>query len=454
MQYTTPQNLVAEFVSRGFVALAPGSLGVPHGLHERIFELELSARRRKQRITAALIPEVLKIINAPGVVEACDRLVGRDWAVVPFTHNAPYLSDGYDQWWHKDDNGPYNMRKARHHHAVQIELLYYPQAVREDMGPTAIIPYSQYWTFNHEENHDNFAGADHLDFDYIIEGLDRIDVSGERSTYDPEDIRLRRTAHDGRMRRAVRDTGWPLATQFELGPLEAGTVVLCSHNLFHRRNHRRDDWRTWQANPRFMWRFWLYRTTDPQAEAAREPEQRRPDVDPMTGVALGEDAASLESVWRYHDHWQRTGQPPPKTERGAQRSITRLHARGNASEPVRISAAYELAAAADESNAIDALAAGLASDRESVRRAATYGLVALARPPRRRSCRQLRRRSAGFARRARSASGRRQPRRSKSCGRCASDCSKTNPSTCDRLRRMRWGVWPGGLPGAIRSKWC
>ena len=377
MQYTAAENIVADFVSRGFVALAPEGLGVPAGLHERIFELQVRARRERQRITASLIPEVLDIINAPGVVAACQRLVGRDWAIVPFTHNAPYLSDAYDQWWHKDDNGPYNMRKARHHHAIQVELLYYPQAVREDMGPTAIVPYSQYWTFNHEENHDNFAGADHLDFDYIMEGMDRIAVSGEHSPYDRKDIRLRRTAHDERMRGAIRKTGWPLVTQFEIGPLRAGSVVLCSHNLFHRRNHRRDDWETWNANPRFMWRFWLYRTTDPDAAESRDVEWHGPGIDPMTGIELGEAAAASEAVWRYQHHWQQTGRPPPKAGRSAERSIPRLYARGDASEPTRISAAYELAAAADEPNAVAALAEGLASDRESVRRAATYGLVAL-----------------------------------------------------------------------------
>ena len=42
--------------------------------------------------------------------------------------------------WHKDDNGPYNSRKQRHHQAVQIEMLYYPQVVSEQMGPTATVP--------------------------------------------------------------------------------------------------------------------------------------------------------------------------------------------------------------------------------------------------------------------------------------------------------------------------
>ena len=58
------------------------------------------------------------------------------------------------------------------------------QAVRPDMGPTATVPYSHYWTFNHEENHDNFAGADHLDFSYQIDGMERQPVSGPKSAYD------------------------------------------------------------------------------------------------------------------------------------------------------------------------------------------------------------------------------------------------------------------------------
>ena len=46
------------------------------------------------------------------------------------------------------------------------------------MGPTAVIPYSHYCTTDHETNHDNFAGADHLDFAYILPG----GASGTRET--------------------------------------------------------------------------------------------------------------------------------------------------------------------------------------------------------------------------------------------------------------------------------
>jgi ectoine hydroxylase-related dioxygenase (phytanoyl-CoA dioxygenase family) len=64
----------------------------------------------------------------------------------------------------------FNSRKMRHHRPIQLELLYYPQRVTVASGATGTIPYSHYWHFNHEENHDNFAGADHLDLDFMYGG--------------------------------------------------------------------------------------------------------------------------------------------------------------------------------------------------------------------------------------------------------------------------------------------
>ena len=253
LAYSKPEHLVRDFASRGLVVLALESLGISLEIHERIYQREKQAVGTGERVTPELIPDVLEVINAPGVVAACNQLVGENWAIVPFTHNATFSSGGRDQHWHKDDNGPFNGRKQRHHQAVQIEMLYYPQAVREDMGPTATVPYSHYWTFNHEENHDNFARADHLDFAYQLSGMEGQPVSGPDSQYDRGDIVHRRTAHDVRLREAVTNLKWPLVQSFEVAPLRTGSVVLYSHNTFHRGNHRRDDWRTWEDNPRFMY---------------------------------------------------------------------------------------------------------------------------------------------------------------------------------------------------------
>jgi len=391
LEYTTPERLVRDFASRGLVVLAPESLGIDPGIHARIYAQEKEAHEAGQRPTPSSIPEVLDVLNAPGLVAACNRLVGENWAIVPFTHNATFASGPRDQHWHKDDNGPYNSRKQRHHQAVQIEVLYYPQEVLDDMGPTATVPYSQYWAFDHEENHDNFAGADHLDFNYHITRMDGEPVSGPDSQYDVEDIVNRSTPHDLRLREAVTNTGWPLVTSFEAAPLQAGSVVIYSHNTFHRGNHRRDDWRTWAHNPRFMWRFWLYRTTDSVCsgnDVAPEVDWADPGVDPLTNIDLTLAGDDVTAVWRYHHYWMQTGQEPPprpeaaaldaaEREREAERLFTQLLSVNEEAEPVRIGAAYKLASIGDSVLAIRALKRGLYTERESVRRAATYGLIAV-----------------------------------------------------------------------------
>ncbi|MEZ4863620.1 MAG: phytanoyl-CoA dioxygenase family protein [Caldilineaceae bacterium] len=389
--YTTPDRLVLDFACRGLVVLAPESLGIPAAVHEQVYAQEKAVHDKGVRVTPANVPAVLDLLNAPGLIAACNQLVGKHWAIVPFTHNASFTSGARDQHWHKDDNGPYNSRKQRHHQAVQIEMLYYPQPVSEQMGPTATVPYSQYWTFNHEENHDNFAGADHLDFAYVLAGMEREPVSGPDSKYDLDDILHARTAHDIRMREAVTKTGWPLVYSFAAAPLRAGSIVLYSHNTFHRGNHRRDDWRTWQENPRFMWRFWIYRTTDveaPDDESATKISWQNLGVDPMTKIDLSGVSDDVTSVWRYHYHWIKTGQTPPprpevaqlaadKREAEAEQLFAQLHATGDEAEPTRIGAAYKLASIGDTNLATRLLGKALYTDRENVRRAATYGLIAV-----------------------------------------------------------------------------
>ncbi len=391
LPYTKPENIVRDFASRGIVALPPEHLGIPQETHSQIYEQEKAVHKSRKAVTPASIPDVLKVINAPGLVDACDKIVGKNWAIVPFTHNASFLSGSRDQHWHKDDNGPYNARKQRHHQAIQIEMLYYPQDVSEVMGPTATIPYSQYWTFNHEENNDNFAGADHLDFDYQLSGMEGRPVSGPDSEYNPEDIVNQDTTHDRRMREAVTTTGWPLVQPFEAAPLRAGSILLYSHNTFHRGNHRRDDWRLWENNPRFMWRFWIYRTTEPENLADNdlvELNWRNLGMDSLTNIDLSEAKDDVTIIWRYHHCWMLTGSPPPPkpenkrlTPSTRHEMLTKLEGQINAyndsAEPLRIGAAYKFASIGDNSLAIKFLEKALYSHRESVRRAATYGLVAV-----------------------------------------------------------------------------
>ena len=384
--YSSKSRIIEDFASRGLVVLSPDSLRISTELHQVIFDKERESLHAKQRIDAERIPEILEVINSPGVVEACDQLLGENWAIVPFTHNTPFMSGSNDQHWHKDDNGPYNSRKARHHHAIQVEMLYYPQEVKMDMGPTAVVPYSQYWTFNHEENHDNFAGADHLDSSYQLSGMERIPISGPKSPYSVDDIVNKNTEHDARMKKAVLDLKWPLCEPFEVGPLKAGSVVLYSHNLLHRGNHRRDDWQTWRDNPRFMWRFWLYRTTESARSSVAVPVTWNDNnQDRVTGMDLSDLSTNVTSVWNYQTDWMHGGtvehtkdHTPTTTDRTPLiESLTaQLFLTDDIHEPERIGAAYRLAEMAGQTLALSSLSEALFSERESVRRAAMFGLVA------------------------------------------------------------------------------
>ena len=74
--YTAPENLVQEFASRGLVVLAPEDLGVSPEVHARVYEVEKAAHDAKERVTPSGVPAVLELLNAPGLVDACNKLAG------------------------------------------------------------------------------------------------------------------------------------------------------------------------------------------------------------------------------------------------------------------------------------------------------------------------------------------------------------------------------------------
>ena len=184
-----------------------------------------------------------------------------------------------------------------------------------------------------------------------------------------------------RMRKAVEDLRWPLALPFEVGPLLAGSVVLYSHNLIHRGNHRRDDWQGWKNKPRFMWRFWLYRTSDPIQDKVPIVNWQNLGKDVLTGTDRSIVDENVTVVWNYHLNWLHTGkqQGNATDTRNLSTKIghleSQLRTKGDDNEPTRIGAAYQLARITGEAKGIDALFDALYDDRENVRRAATYGLA-------------------------------------------------------------------------------
>eukprot|EP01052_Picozoa_sp_SAG31_P032390 SAG31_NODE_3547_length_4135_cov_4.829534_5_plen_458_part_00 len=272
---------------------------------------------------------------------------------------------------------PFNSRKMRHHRPIQLEILYYPQQVKRKSGATGTIPYSHYWHYDHEENHDNFAGADHLDLDFMygrFEGLDDLEK------------------RDRRLNAAVANTGWPLVRQHHAVMPSPASMLLMSHNLFHRGARREDTLEEQKQLPRFMFRFMCYRTTDPTpspfacgltAEESHEVWRRTPDH--LTGIDLSEVPTDCTIVWDDIRSWIKGEAPPLLTAiSGEPASIdvlfAQLGSKGEDTEPQRMGAAYTLARLGKQGfglAAAEALGRGIASERESMRRAAMYGAAAM-----------------------------------------------------------------------------
>ena len=75
-----------------------------------------------------------------------------------------------------------------------------------------------------------------------------------------------------------------------------------------------------------MWRFWIYRTTDPSGDngSPAAVQWNGLGVDPLTRIDRSAASDDVTSVWRYHHHWMQTGQtPPPRPEAAALSSADR-----------------------------------------------------------------------------------------------------------------------------------
>lgn len=88
-------------------------------------------------------PEVQAVFRHPVIRGAVSSVLGPDYIVQPHRH-CHYTEPGRKvQSWHKDSYWGY--ARVRNHHAWWAMIFYYPQAVTPEMGPSGIIPGTQYY---------------------------------------------------------------------------------------------------------------------------------------------------------------------------------------------------------------------------------------------------------------------------------------------------------------------
>ena len=117
-------------------------------------------------------------------------------------------------------------------------VFYYPQEVTLDMGPTEILPGTQYWNVNREGT-GRTEGEDRFDRTLSLKAMNGMS----------EKERLR---HFEKQVQEFDRNVTPLRLE-----LPKGSLILVHFDLFHRGTRSVSD------EERFMYKFWYVRTTEP-----------------------------------------------------------------------------------------------------------------------------------------------------------------------------------------------
>ena len=132
-----------DFIVNGYVKV---QTDFPPSFHENVYE-QLEAMFEQTgnlgNNVLPLIPEIQEIFDHPTVHGAMQGVLGSDYVMHShrFCHYNPEGSDG--QGFHKDTYE--GDEQIRRHRCRWTMAFYYPQDVTEDMGPTAVLPGSQYY---------------------------------------------------------------------------------------------------------------------------------------------------------------------------------------------------------------------------------------------------------------------------------------------------------------------
>jgi len=132
-----------RFVVNGYLLVKPD---LPRSLHEGIhLRLQDLVPRHGSlgNNLLPLIPEIQQVFDAPAVRDALTSILGSGYVMHThrYCHTNRPGSKGQDM--HKDSYE--GDEQVRHHRCRWAMAFYYPQDTTVDMGPTAILPASQYY---------------------------------------------------------------------------------------------------------------------------------------------------------------------------------------------------------------------------------------------------------------------------------------------------------------------
>jgi hypothetical protein len=151
-----------RFLVDGYLVLQPE---LPDGFHGQVYDRLGTVFERGGNPfnnILPLVPELGRVFGHPQVAGALASILGDDYYLHMHRHCHDRAPGNAAQRLHKDSL--HNSRFAvdgnrRHHHARWLMAFYYPQDTGEEMGPTAIVPRSQYLLDQqHEEDELHLTG--------------------------------------------------------------------------------------------------------------------------------------------------------------------------------------------------------------------------------------------------------------------------------------------------------
>lgn len=234
-----------DYLRQGF-AILPGT-DIPAAVHEQIYQRckEVEGENPGNDILAKL-PGLQQVFDTPLVSGALRSVLGSGYAI--HRHRHLHSSSTTDQFFHKDSH--WGMNRMRHHRPRLCMVLYYPHAVADAAGPTAIVP-----------------GSSYLEMPLGAEDQDRLSSAHRNDNY---------TVRDHAVAETVGRIGAELA-ELKLTVL-GGSCVLMSYDMFHRGTRRLAEEADWRCMLKFQFYATEHRTLPSWDAGGAEEQQRGSDA--------------------------------------------------------------------------------------------------------------------------------------------------------------------------------
>ena len=355
--YLLDDAAMQRFIVEGFLTLKSD---LPDDYHARMYrELEpldeTGPLGHNNLLPCA--PDLRMMLNEPRVTGALKSILGPDYFLHFHRHDHVNYPDGA-QALHKDgDNHSHHAIDGfrRYHKTRNVMLLYYPQDTPIEMGPTGIVPRSQYVSRRAVDNLKKRADECKAK---ILEEI--------RATSGPDDFRgINRFERYAEMEKEFTERHSDLAAEIDKtsAPWEeakiplsgnAGTISIVHFDLVHGRYGANTVGRQ-----RHMVKFLFSRHREPDG----------PSWEHHSAEWLNTEDDQLAPVWKHIWAWHR-GDTTPEQSTSSLGDLAELLMSDD--DSIATGAAYELGTT---SLGLDLLFEKFVSDDISVRSIAAYGIV-------------------------------------------------------------------------------